>query len=258
MQENENVQSNDTPDIYRGVLNLFVGTDTHRPALMQPFFNEDYVIATDAMTLVCFDKSLLKTIDFTPHDKAPNALSIIPEDTIEPIAFDTLALKEAVSRCKEKTAKTYSIEEIECPDCKGSLFVQYKFTDHRKRKHYCESECPTCFDEETNFMKIKSIETGDTIEFFRELIQLGDAFFLVSHFEKILKAAELLSVETIFLTSKTDKYHTHKFILGECTVCITTVSEPSEEDIIENVPLYSCSDRYQFSPPNYVHNVKTI
>lgn len=45
---------------YRKILDLFVGKDDDRQALMQPFFNENYVVATDAHKMVLFDKSLLQ------------------------------------------------------------------------------------------------------------------------------------------------------------------------------------------------------
>ena len=127
MQELETVKSNDTTDVYSEVLKMFVGTDNLRPNIKQPFFNEDYVIATDAMVLICFKKELLKNVDFTPAENPPNALSIIPEDNIEPIVFETTALREAIKSLKEKTGKTYNIEESECPDCHGINFVTYKF-----------------------------------------------------------------------------------------------------------------------------------
>lgn len=234
MQELETVKSNDTTDVYSEVLKMFVGTDNLRPNIKQPFFNEDYVIATDAMVLICFKKELLKNVDFTPAENPPNALSIIPEDNIEPIVFETTALREAIKSLKEKTGKTYNIEESECPDCHGINFVTYKFKDSFGNQHLYDLECPVCEDGE-GFFKIKNIITGETIEkSFRELLRFNETYFEVDKFESIVKAAELLSINQIVLTSRKYELSKHKFTLGECTVCIAPV-RPLKEDIIENI-----------------------
>ena len=63
------VQNGLLGDVYRDVLRLFQGTDPLREAMQQPFFQDEFVIATDAHKLVCFKKELLKNIDLLAFPK---------------------------------------------------------------------------------------------------------------------------------------------------------------------------------------------
>jgi hypothetical protein len=58
---------------YYSALKKFVGDDELRPALQKPFIQEDYVIATDAYTIICFNKSKVSSIEIINEHRVPNA-----------------------------------------------------------------------------------------------------------------------------------------------------------------------------------------
>lgn len=55
-------------DVYNQILHLFVGNDEMRPALMSPFSQEDFAIATDAHAIICFKKELLNELKVKPNE----------------------------------------------------------------------------------------------------------------------------------------------------------------------------------------------
>ena len=221
-------------DVYRDVLRLFQGTDPLREAMQQPFFQDEFVIATDAHKLVCFKKELLKNIDFESHPKAPNALAVIPTEGIVDIDLDVNALIKGISKSNKAVAKRYKVVECECPDCDGSGFVDYVFEDHKRKKHEIEETCPTC-ENETDFTMITEIETGNDIEGFQELIKIHNSLFDVNHFEKMIETAEMLNVKTIKITNKRSDTSIHKFVVGECTICLVPVTNFDDWDVVTNI-----------------------
>ena len=221
-------------DVYRDILSLFQGTDDFRPAMKLPFFQEDFVIATDAHKLVCFKKELLKTIDFESHEKAPNALAVIPTEGIVDIDLDVEKLIKGISKSNKAVSKRYKIVECECPDCGGGGYVDYIFKDYRGKQYEIEETCPTC-ENETDFTMITEIETGNEIKGFQELIKIGNTLFDVTHFEKMVEAAQMLNVKSIKITNKKSDTSIHKFVVGECTICLVPVSNFDDCDVVTNI-----------------------
>lgn len=221
-------------DVYRKILRLFQGTDDLRPAMKQPFFQEDFVIATDAHKLVCFKKNLLKTIDFESHEKAPNALAVIPKEGIVNIDLDVEMLIKGIEKSNKAVKKRYRVVECKCPDCDGSGYVDYVFEDHKRKKHEIEETCPTC-ENESDFTMITEIETGNEIEGFQELIKIGNTLFDATHFEKMVEAAQMLNVKSIKITNKKSDTSIHKFVVGECTICLVPVSNFDDWDVVTNI-----------------------
>ena len=131
-------------------------------------------------------------------------------------------------------AKRYKVVECECPDCDGSGFVDYVFEDHKRKKHEIEETCPTC-ENETDFTMITEIETGNDIEGFQELIKIHNSLFDVNHFEKMIETAEMLNVKTIKITNKRSDTSIHKFVVGECTICLVPVTNFDDCDVVTNI-----------------------
>lgn len=238
MKDKNNKSSNDGNtllcDVYREVLRLFECKDQYRPAMMQPFFQENFVLATDAHKLVCFNKDLLKTIDFESHEKAPNALSIIPEENFEILSFKTDYLREKIDELRKMSNEKYLVVNGKCPDCNGDGWVEYEFEDHKGKYHTTEGDCPTC-ETKSVFRLIRNIETGKTIDEFREVLKMDESYIDVVQFEKMVKAAELLNIDEIKLTNRKSKTSIHKFIAGECTIVLMPVHSVEENDIVLNI-----------------------
>lgn len=221
-------------DNYREILRLFEGKDEMRPAMMQPFFQEDYVLATDAHTLICFKKELLKDIDFTSDEKAPNAFGIIPVGNNIDIEFDTKTIRSKIEESKVLEANTYLITQTKCPDCDGFGYVNYEFEDHKGNTHEKELQCPTCETENT-FETITNIKTGDRIENFTNILKIQNVLFNSEYFERLIKVAELLSIPKFKLIHSDSHVSSQKFQVGETTILLMPLHAADEDDLTTTV-----------------------
>lgn len=84
---------------YNQILNIFTLKSDERPQLQLPWYQKEFVLASDAYNMVVFDKKLLKQADFTPHEKAPDGLAIIPE-------VDNINQLIELTKIKKKHKKT--------------------------------------------------------------------------------------------------------------------------------------------------------
>lgn len=221
-------------DVYHQVLHFFVGNDEMRPAMMSPFIQEDFAIATDAHALICFKRELLGETKIEVNEKAPDALSIIPTEENMSIEFDTIEMRKQISKSRKLADETYEVKKSKCPDCNGSGFVDYEFEDYKGRTYEIKDTCPTC-ESEDEWVTIKNKKTGDEIEDFRELFKIDNALIDVDLFEKLVKTAELLSIEKFKLVYKKHERALNKFIVGECTICIMPVYQSTDDDLVQNI-----------------------
>lgn len=219
---------------YREALNLFLGGDDLRPALMTPFIQEDFAIATNAYSLICFKKSILSVIDFESHPKAPNALAVIPLGANADIDFSTQSMRKEINELNKLAEKTYSITLTKCPDCKGDGFVTYTFEDYKGHDHEIDSSCPTC-ETETEFEIIINKETGDEIDFFRKVVKIDNALFDAEEFDKVVKVSELLQVSSFKLIQRKNERSAHVFQIGQCTVILMPLHEITEHDLVTSI-----------------------
>mgnify|MGYP000494015544 CR=1 FL=1 len=104
----------------------------------------------------------------------------------------------------------------------------------RCKKHEIEETCPTC-ENETDFTMITEIETGNDIEGFQELIKINNSLFDVNHFKKMVETAEMLNVKTIKITNKKSDTSIHKFVVGECAICLIPVTNFDDCDFVTNI-----------------------
>ena len=240
--KDETIKNNDSAtcgkpmlcDVYLQILRLFVGNDEMRPAMMSPFIQDEFAIATDAHAVICFKKELLGNTEIEANEKAPNALSIIPTEENMSIKFDTIEMRKKISESRKLANETYEVKKSKCPDCNGNGFVDYEFEDYKGRTHQIEDTCPTC-ENENEWVTIKNKKTGDEIESFREAFKIDNALIDVDLFEKLVKTAELLSVEKIKLVYKKQKAALNKFIVGECTICIMPIYHATDDDLVTNI-----------------------
>lgn len=221
-------------DVYRQILNFFVGDDEMRPAMMKPFLQEDFAIATDAHIIIAFKKHLLNDYHISIDEKAPNALSVIPTEENMSIEFDTIEMRKQISKSRKSANETYEVKDTKCPDCNGCGVVDYEFSDYKGKRHEVEDTCPTC-ENESDFKIIKNKKTGDEIEGFLELFKIDNALLDVNYFEKIVKVAELLSVPNFKLVYKKHGTALNKFIVGETVICLMPVYQSDDDDLVLNI-----------------------
>lgn len=216
---------------YRKALNMFVGNDILRPALNGPFINEDYAVASDAHALIIFKANLLDKIDFVSHEKAPNALRVIPIDQMGlREVFATSELRDLLDKSNAKFAEKYERKTIECEDCGGTGDVSCTYYDVFGKEHELEAECPVC-EGHTRISVV--IETDGTRKYLdgedceiREYIKLRNSYFNAQLFERVVDCAELLEVEELVLTSQYSENSATKFEVGEAYVIFMPVMAP--------------------------------
>lgn len=208
---------------YRELLDLFTSDNERLPKLCKPFIQEGYAIASDAVSLICFDKKLLGEIDFTSHPDAPDALKVIPDGCDEEVLIPTELLHQAIQASRALYKQSFDKVVKPCPDCDGSGMVDYHFTTHKGKRHELESECPTCDSEgqiETYF-DILNAEPLDREPV--ELMRFRSDIYHAWQLERLWLVAAPLGVDTIRLQlvrSSTAK----KFLIGDVTVLVMPCS----------------------------------
>lgn len=199
---------------------------------MGPFIQKDMAIATDAHAIVSFDKILLKEIDFVSHEKAPNALRVIPEVENIKVVFQTAYLRKLIGTSNEATSKKYRKDRVTCPDCYGNGEVTYEFHDRHSNRHIIESECPSCEGYGKTEVIVDPETNHEVVEGFKELLLWQDTYFQTAYVDRLVKVAELLGLTLLSLTYRIRPTSVHKFSVGECTVCLMPVMASEEGDIV--------------------------
>lgn len=217
---------------YRAALNLFLGNDELRPAMHSPFIQEQYVFATDGAIILQFEKSKLLTIDFTSHEKAPNALAIIPTEDNMTVVFETQLLRDKIAESRDAVNKRYTKSLETCPDCSGRGEVDYKFNDYLHNTHEIESDCPTCEGGGRIEMIVDLSNNGKLVEEIYENLSWHDTLFATDYIDKIVQVAELLEEKTIKLVHRNSELSLHKFTVGDCAICLMPINKVHEQSVI--------------------------
>lgn len=222
-------------DVFRSSLNMFLSNDDLRPALKSPFIQNDLVFATDGSIILCFEKSKLNEIDFESHEKAPNALAVIPDGENMNVVFETQHLRNTVTKSKNEVSKRYKVKVTNCPDCDGKCVVDFEYTDYKLKRHEIEHDCPTC-DGEGMLEMVTNLANGEAdVDGFGEYLFWNDTLFMTDYFDKIVKVAEMFEQKTIRLVQRNSDTSLHKFIVGDCTICLMPVYRSDEWDVITNI-----------------------
>ena len=222
-------------DVFRSSLNMFLSNDDLRPALKSPFIQNDLVFATDGSIILCFDKSKLNEVDFESHEKAPNALAVIPDGENMNVVFETQHLRSVIAKSKNEVSKRYKVKVTTCPDCDGKCVVDFEYTDYKLKRHEIEHDCPTC-DGEGMLEMVANLATGEVdVDGFGEYLFWNDTLFMTDYFEKIVKVAEMFEQNTVRLVHRNSNTSLHKFIVGDCTICLMPVYRSDEWDVITNI-----------------------
>ena len=147
---------------YDYLLNLFVSSDSVRPALKFPFQQEQFMIATDAHAMIVVDKSLCNK-EYVNEHKAPNALKIfndVVRNCSETISIDRLFAAEL------HFDVTYSYKD--CDMCNGYGVIKCTECGH-------EYECKECDGE--GQIKVPGNRCRKKISCGHDFITIGEAKF---------------------------------------------------------------------------------
>lgn len=232
-------------DVYREVLRLFQDNECGE-RLKHPFFQDEFVIASDAYTGVRFKRSLLNTIDFEPHPKAPKSTNqVFAHKSNLNMKLSTLRLRECIDKAKRLESETYEIKKHgNCPDCNGSRLVEWEFESVLGKTIERQFECPTCESEE-EWESIYNKKTGYEINDFSSLVNIKiniegiyakkNVYFILNRFESIVKTAEMLNKPEIEWCSieqqgQDDSYMFSHFKVGECEILVMASGKIKDKD----------------------------
>lgn len=123
------------------ILQDFCNPESNNEWYNEPFVIDDYVVATDAHTLISIKQEMVYSANpiETCHKKY---LEIVQEQ--EASATDSLILN--VNSLIEALKKLPSDQEENhiCQDCKGSGTVEFDYHSYNDQVYNIEAECPVC------------------------------------------------------------------------------------------------------------------
>lgn len=227
-------------ETYASLLKLFLKPDEFSESIKTPFVQGEYVFATDAYSIIMFNKKLTDVTNFEKKTKHPNALAIIPEGENINQSIKLSDMQLMLSKSKDAVNKKYKIKEKTCPDCFGRGEVDFEFTDYRGNTHEYEHECPTC-EGVGRIDRIANLQTGGFVNDFKEVIEWNSPFqaYLI---ERLAKVAEALNVETIRMVYRTTPLSIHKFVVGDCVICLMPLQNIiADHDIVTHCDLFLVS-----------------
>ena len=212
------------------VFNLFVSKDIDepRPFTLHPFLWEDYAVATDAHQMIYALKS---NIDFeidTPY-KTP----AIGQFLIHPTLNKTLDISNIDFEIfKTEDELSPELPDVKCKTCNGEGDVEWEF------EHYTEDfDCPVC-DGKVIKSKPKRKPTGNKIFGEFNFVKLNDAYFNINLFYNVVKASKLVDKEIVLISHESEKSAAY-FSIGEFTILIMPVKEPSGKILIDLTPYFN-------------------
>lgn len=93
---------------------------------------------------MAFPEAHLTEIDFEPAPNAPDAMAIMPKDTIE-VVWEVSMLLQKIAEYREGTNAEGKWKKVDCPDCEGCGQVLFQFIRSTDREVFThEEDCPTC------------------------------------------------------------------------------------------------------------------
>jgi len=194
----------------KNAFELFFNSDHYRPVMNSPFTNNGKVCATNGYALIFCDKN---DCDFEVNNvfqqDAPNIDSIIPTPNVSiPLNIKQSEFEELRTVDETETEG----EDVECSTCDGEGEVEWSF------KRWTEDfDCPACCGSGVKEFK-KSIKTGRKIFKENDLVKLGDVYFKMNLFYKLLQVQQIMGEEILQIYN--GKNNGRLFKVGTCHVLI--------------------------------------
>lgn len=177
-----------TEEVLASVLDLFVSDDETRIELTNPFSVNGFVIATDARSMVWFEKNLYPNLAYSEAEDLSVYLKYIQEDVdfTKTLSIDELDL--AISKIE-------LIEEIieigttsKCKECEGGGEVKYEYKNYSQKLG-----CPVCMGD-GEIEDIRNEKTGKMIHNEDQYIKINDITFSIRQLLRLQKVANILGV----------------------------------------------------------------
>ncbi len=211
------------------ILQLFVGDDELRASMMKPFVIDDYAMATDAHSLVFFDKSIWENQKpFTDKDKN-TYLSVIPTIKNLDKKIQLSELEAAFSKIDLIDEEIEEVTEKDCSDCDGDGQVEWEFGSHSKT-----DDCPNCDGsgtiEETN-IKL----TGKKVPNPEKRIKIGVCYFRIYELQKIISTCKILAETEFNLVYQLSSNKISWFIVGFVNILTMPVMVENDNEAVAHI-----------------------
>lgn len=163
---------------------LFLGNDDYRPVFNSPIDYGDYVVATNAYSLIFCEKT---KIDFEFQNEEKNPEINMDEWLVEnsfiiiPYTKDYFEVFKTVNKF-EKVGK-----DVTCSACDGFGEVEWNF-----EKYYKDFECPKCHGDGLE-VKAKAIETDEKTFDSKSIVNCYSVFFDMKEFYKLFLLKDILN-----------------------------------------------------------------
>ena len=175
------------------ICNCFINPDYH-PILVQPFWQNNKLCATDGHVLIRIDKNLVENPEWVPQPqpktKYPDTGSIIPEHSLD--------IPLTISQIQNAIQKAKIVDEYEpCDDCHGTGMVTWEYeglvNDYTK-----EDKCPVC-DGEGHLQK-----TGRQIPDPKQLYAVKNLFFSGKRMAWLLDVMQQMEITKLVIKAITE------------------------------------------------------
>jgi hypothetical protein len=200
--------------VMRGLLNAFVSVE-NRGWMKTPFYLDNMAIATDANTLIFFDKKLVPDLQECKESTKKSVLAILPTERNQSFVIKTNDLQEAFDK---NECGGYA----ECKACYGSGVVDYEFNFNNKYFKN-EDECPIC----DGLGKFSSLEN-----FF---IDIKECRIKATNINMLLFTAKKLESETIELVLQTAPNKPNIFKIKEVEILTMSQTKFEGQNVILNL-----------------------
>lgn len=130
-----------TNELYLSILNTFKSKDELRKKIANPFVVDDYLVATDAWTMVaikCPNFGGFKTLDDTGFNETVRNYINRPKGETYSIVGDINAILDKLPK-----VEVMDDGSKECPCCYGDGEVESEFK-HDGKYYHIDHECPVC------------------------------------------------------------------------------------------------------------------
>lgn len=209
-------------NIRKLICNCFISPDYH-PILVQPFWQNNKLCATDGHVLIRIDKNLVENPEWVPQPqpktKYPDTGSVIPEYSLD-IPLTVNQIQNAIQKAK-------IVDEYEpCDDCHGTGMVTWEYeglvNDYTK-----EDKCPVC-DGEGHLQK-----TGRQIPDPKQLYAVRNLFFSGKRMAWLLDVMQQMEITKLVIRAITEI----TMLLTTDGVEILIASEIPEKDDIPAIKI---------------------
>lgn len=186
---------NDKIHTQNDILNMYVDSEGKRPDFVNPFFQGNYVCATNGHVLLKVNKQIVSS-EYKELDK-PNCLKF----------FKTLNNEEKISLnyLKELLSKVELVDEtkevgqdVECSECDGEGVVEWEY-----KRWTRDLDCPVC-DGEGYSSTVKQVPTGKKIRDPNDVLLIGNHNLKVQYVEKIVDTMIFFDLDEVTIKYNND------------------------------------------------------